>query len=330
MMIAYPFVYGRTRTVDYRWLQPPMLKLRIGFFADALEMCSPLLRKGERCFFICVDERACIFSTFLSIPGMLDHRGRNISFVFGYTVDPKAARDFAYYLPNMLTNAKKIVDKYIDPVQKAVASDNLVEIPSFALDIIQRSNNYQAHQKLLKQNPISHYEDVQVGVEGLSISPHIATIQSIKVSTDSSDRWLESTTREIRLSINTPRMISNFDFSQLGPFIEEVPGSLDEGRGQVSPSPAYGGPIIPENDSVPNSLQQMRQFVGRGDSSDASTEKPGSVLRERQGAQKTQPTFTNDESESDSRLHPSNDRHPIIDLFFGRKSKPSTKARKDE
>lgn len=327
MINAHPFIYGRTRTVDYRWLQPPMLKLRIGFFADALEMCSPLLRKGERCFFICVDEQACIFSTFLSIPGMLDQKGRTISFVFGYTVDQKSARDFAYYLPNMLMNTKKNIEKYIDPVRQAVTSDALVEIPSFALDIIQRSNN---DQTLFKQNQISHYEDVQLGPEDFSISPHIATTQSINVSADSSDRWLETTTREIRSRINTPRMISNFDFLQLGPFIEEMSESLNESRGQVAPSSAYEGSIIQESASVPDSLQQMRQFVGKRDPSEASTEKPRSVLRESYGAQKTQTTFKNDESESGFREQPSNDRHSIFDLFFGRKSKPTTKARKDE
>ena len=327
MMNASPFVYGRTRTVDYRWLQPPILKLRIGFFADALEMCSPLLRKGERCFFICVDERACVFSTLLSIPGMLDQRGRTISFVFGYTVDPKAARDFAYYLPNLLGNEKQIIEKYVSSVKQAVASDTLVEIPSFPIDINNRSTK---DLTMFMQNPTLHNEDVQFGSKGLSFSQQNASKQSDKISTNSSERWLETTILEIKSSINTPRMISNMDFSHLGSLIEEMPGSLRESRNQVAPIPSYGGSTLQEGTSTPDSLQQMRQFVGRGDSSDNKTEKTESGFLDSFSAEKTQPTFAVDESVRGLSEQTSTDRHPLINLFFGRKNKPLTKTPKDE
>ena len=132
MLIVHPFVYGRTRTIDYRWLQKPAHPLRGTFFATALELGASELREGRRYYFAGIHETACALCLMLAPKNAKDEKGRAIRFALGYSVGARQAREFSYYLPDLLERCPPLFHRYFDPVLAAVATDHAVAIPKVA------------------------------------------------------------------------------------------------------------------------------------------------------------------------------------------------------
>jgi hypothetical protein len=262
MICAQPFVYGRTRTIDYRWLQKPAIPLRVGFFGDALESCSPSLRKGQKAYFASIDDGGCILFVMLNLKGAEDHRGRRISFVLGYTVGIEHGRDFAYYLPALLDSCGSLFSKYISHVLQSVESDTPVAIGPFVL--------IPPVPPFFKPDEIND-SSIGNGTDGGLAKP-ISQTSSLGEAAETApefgnqltDEWLNKTAASIRSSVNTPRVVCSFDVTSLGPIFEEGTGeALATGFAGTTPpglgsSQPQGFLHEPEESA---SLEQMRRFV---------------------------------------------------------------------
>lgn len=321
MIIATPFVYGRTRSVDYRWLQKPALPLRIGFFADALESCSPSLRKGQRAYFVALDDGGCVLAVMLSLKETEDQRGRTISFVLGYTVDAKAARDFAYHLPALLESCDRTVAKYLDSVIKCVESDGQVSIAPFDLISPGPSGTDKFSRPYEGADIFSETRFGGIGL-GATSKPTGDRVQPIDNTQEAGgqilDGWLSRTAATIRSSVNTPRVISSFDVGNFGAVFDRFEETSNLfGTGAMSrdlSSTRSSETQATREDSAP--LEQMRRFVGKSEgaapnSTDRDAKKAygnGSSddlpLRGSNKVQKTQP--------------PSPEKHGLLDLLFGK------------
>lgn len=321
MITAEPFVYGRTRTVDYRWLQKPALPLRVGFFADALERCSPNLRKGHRAYFVALDDGGCVLAVMLSLKEAEDQRGRTISFVLGYTVDTKAARDFAYHLPALLESCDRTVSRYLDSVIQCVESDGQVSIAPFDL---MSSGLYGTDKFSRPYEGADRFSERDLGGAelGTMSKPTGDRVQPIINTQDGVgqilDGWLSRTAASIRSSVNTPRVVSNFDIGNLGGVFdrfEETSNLFDTGTipyGQSShPSPEAR---TTREDSAP--LEQMRRFVGKSDG--AAPNSTGQYAAKAFGDGSSDEFSLHGSKNIPKTQPPAPVRHGLLDLLFGK------------
>jgi hypothetical protein len=81
--IYHFFLYGRTKTIDYRWLVAPKVNIEVSFFDKIMEEKSSRLRNGEILFYYKNLDSFALFCVFFLSNDFVDERGRKIAFSAG-------------------------------------------------------------------------------------------------------------------------------------------------------------------------------------------------------------------------------------------------------
>jgi hypothetical protein len=214
------FVFGRTKTIDYRWLLKPKAPLSEAFFSRTLEYYSQELGAGKRLF---ASERRngyCVFSTFYISARETDERGRPIAFAVGLTCPESSAREFNYRLPDLILHADILDMTMADDISAAVRNDAL--IISRSLDIsmltsmkfqsqglsgssngfvegVTASRNKTLRGAYLQATPVPDSKLLEQGGPFKSVNSEL-----IRISDD------------LRSSVDTPMSLTNYDVSACG------------------------------------------------------------------------------------------------------------------
>jgi hypothetical protein len=247
MMNLDPFVYGRTGSVDYRWLTGPGRGLDEPFFASVLERCSPLLRGSHRLYYMKSSEEGQLVCVFFTDRECLDERGRIIGFCLGLTAPRRLGRDFNYHLPEILDRLNPYVDSCLPGIRKAVANDSDVELLN------------PMTFGLIGSGFIEH----GVGQAGETYQRG-GSIQ--KNSDNPSNQWPAIEANKLRSSLNTPEVLSNFEHDSFAsPFHDSARGEPDKGffsQNQLPGNETPGRITAPSN---PTPLEELKRLKGEND-----------------------------------------------------------------
>jgi hypothetical protein len=232
MLSASCFLYGRTRTLDYRWLAKPEQDLKASFFADVLERQRSTLANGHADYLVCASEDLCLISAFFVEASLLDQRGRQIAFSAGLSCDPQFCRDFAYFLPNTLRTFRQWLEMLRPRLANIVALDEDIGLNRFDLQASSTSaeaddfGRYDSKLVSRKYN-IQHTD----GLPSLIQSSESRFLPQSQASLPISD-WLDEQATLLRRKPNTPEVICSFDCSGLGSLIEPtLSGQVSIGQG---------------------------------------------------------------------------------------------------
>lgn len=214
------FVFGRTLTIDYRWLLKPKAPLNEVFFSRTLEFSARELGAGKRLF---VSERSngyCVFSTFFLFSAVRDERGRPIAFAVGITCPDSLAREFNYRLPALISEAERLERIMSDELSVAVRTDGL--IASRSLDITGITpksdtelaglhlgiDNFEAELPFRATSLSCGNEQFSPTTQALSANPAVSPAHSVGD--------LAKISAELRACIDTPQSMANYDMARCG------------------------------------------------------------------------------------------------------------------
>jgi len=179
-----PFLYGRSKNRDYRWLIPPQGEIGSNEIAKILEKKSRKLSKGFGYFSYQRTSDYATFCIFFNPGNIKDRFGRKISFMLGFEVFKTILWDFSFQLPNLILYAQDIVNLYLEQVTQLATSDNF-NIESIKLPLLLNCD----HCKSLNWTEARFNDiDIKFGFKNLEnfeyIAKEILTQYSIPQSID--------------------------------------------------------------------------------------------------------------------------------------------------
>ncbi|MDR1648440.1 MAG: hypothetical protein LBR88_10510 [Zoogloeaceae bacterium] len=126
-----PFVYGRTRSRDYRWLLSPAAPIRDDFLARVLERYSDSGRLDASCplFLSHASDALCVFAIFFKDVEARDERGRRLDFAVGFTC-ASGRKDFYRIFPALIEVLPNLVSYFMEKIRPGITSD---QAPQFQL-----------------------------------------------------------------------------------------------------------------------------------------------------------------------------------------------------
>lgn len=231
------FVFGRTSTIDYRWLLKPKAPLSEVFFSRVLEFFSRELGARKRLF---VSERGsgyCVFSTFFLHPSARDERGRSIAFAVGITCPESFAREFNYRLPTLISDAERFEQMVSDELSTAVRVDGLIGSRTLNISVMV-SNGDQERSESNSASPTFEVGGMYragnlsstYGQNSPIAKPKAANVD---VSLDPSAVEMMKISADLKARVDTPKSMANFDAAACGAIFDGVhPGASVPPTGQ--------------------------------------------------------------------------------------------------
>lgn len=243
MISAIPFAYGRTKSIDYRWLIQPPSAINERFFAETLERNSSSLSHGNRLFYISSSPPFCIFSVFFRENLLTDERGRSISFSVGCLYPFSHARDFNYFLPDMMENSDYLVDIFAATLRTGVPSDQVSSAPT--IDTLKWKERAEDTSSF---SPPSVRTAHTTPVRGAVIDTEA------RLTAPSFLAWVANEADLLRRSVDTPEVITNFTLPNSSCFISGHKPQTSDANTHAANSRADERLISP--------LDQLHEFVG--------------------------------------------------------------------
>jgi hypothetical protein len=215
------FVYGRTKSIDYKWLQKPIESISSSFFAKVLEFNSNSLKKNEKLFIFNSSPELYMLAFIFKESSLIDERGRPISFVIGLTCESINAREFNYRLPALLQNYNLLIN-FVKNDLKLVVNNNIpLDIKKFDISHVEYKNNLEeVKNKDISLNSsipdlIAITKDLDINSSQLSLKENVEdTIVDIENSI------LLKTAKELKEKVETPKILSNFLYTDFGDILK--------------------------------------------------------------------------------------------------------------